>query len=261
MSRLAGKVAIITGASSGLGRVGAERFAAEGASVVIADVTDGDDAVEAIASAGGEASFVRCDVTDEASVENAVNFAVETYGGLHVIYNNAGVMLGDDDNPVTTSVATYQKTMDINVLGTLLGCKYAIPALQASAKKSGESGSIINVASFVAHMGAATPQVAYTASKGAVLAMTREIAVIYARQGVRANSLCPGPIMTPLLAKFLSDDAKRNRRLVHIPMGRFGEPIEIANGALFLASNESSWMTGQSLIIDGGITAAYVTPE
>jgi NAD(P)-dependent dehydrogenase (short-subunit alcohol dehydrogenase family) len=170
-------------------------------------------------------------------------------------------MLGDDDNPVTTSVATYQKTMDINVLGTLLGCKYAIPALQASAKASGEAGSIVNVASFVAHMGAATPQIAYTASKGAVLAMTREIAVIYARQGVRANALCPGPIMTPLLAKFLSDDAKRNRRLVHIPMGRFGEPIEIANGALFLASNESSWMTGQSLIIDGGITAAYVTPE
>ena len=261
MSRLEGKVAIITGASSGLGRVGAERFAAEGASVVIADVTDGDDAVEAIASAGGEASFVRCDVTDEASVENAVNFAVETYGGLHVLYNNAGVMLGDDDNPVTTSVATFQKTMDINVLGTLLGCKFAIPALQASAKQSGEAGSIINVASFVAHMGAATPQVAYTASKGAVLAMTREIAVTYARQGVRANALCPGPIMTPLLAKFLSDDAKRNRRLVHIPMGRFGEPIEIANGALFLASNESSWMTGQSLIIDGGITAAYVTPE
>ena len=229
--------------------------------VVIADITDGDDAVEAITAAGGEASFVRCDVTDEASVENAVNFAVETYGGLHVLYNNAGVMLGDDDNPVTTSVETYQKTMDINVLGTLLGCKYAIPAMQTSAKECGEAGSIVNVASFVAHMGAATPQIAYTASKGAVLAMTREIAVIYARQGVRANALCPGPIMTPLLAKFLSDDAKRNRRLVHIPMGRFGEPVEIANGALFLASNESSWMTGQSLIIDGGITAAYVTPE
>jgi NAD(P)-dependent dehydrogenase (short-subunit alcohol dehydrogenase family) len=224
--------------------------------VVIADVVDGDDAVEAIAAAGGEASFVRCDVTDPASVENAVNFAVETYGGLHVLYNNAGVMLSDDDNPVTTSVETYQRTMDINVLGTMLGCKYAIPAMQ----KSG-GGSIVNVASFVAHMGAATPQVAYTASKGAVLAMTREIAVIYARQGVRCNALCPGPIMTPLLAKFLSDDAKRNRRLVHIPMGRFGEPTEIANGALFLASDESSWMTGQSLIIDGGITAAYVTPE
>jgi NAD(P)-dependent dehydrogenase (short-subunit alcohol dehydrogenase family) len=261
MNRLAGKVALITGASSGLGRVGAELFAAEGAQVVIADLTDGDDAVEAIAAAGGEATYVRCDVTDPESIESAVQHAVETFGGLHVLYNNAGVMLGDDDNPVTTSIETYQKTMDINVLGVLLGCKYAIPAMLESAKQSGESASIINVASFVAHMGAATPQVAYTASKGAVLAMTREIAVIYARQGVRANALCPGPIMTPLLAKFLSDDAKRNRRLVHIPMGRFGEPTEIANGALFLASNESSWMTGQSLTIDGGITAAYVTPE
>jgi NAD(P)-dependent dehydrogenase (short-subunit alcohol dehydrogenase family) len=261
MNRLAGKVALITGASSGLGRVGAELFAAEGAQVVIADLSDGDDAVEAIAGAGGEATYVRCDVTDPQSVDAAVQHAVETFGGLHVLYNNAGVMLGDDDDPVTTSVETYQKTMDINVLGVLLGCKYAIPAMQESAKQSGQAASIINVASFVAHMGAATPQIAYTASKGAVLAMTREIAVIYARQGIRANALCPGPIMTPLLAKFLSDDAKRNRRLVHIPMGRFGEPVEIANGALFLASNESSWMTGQSLIIDGGITAAYVTPE
>ena len=261
MSRLSGKVALITGASSGLGRVGAERFAAEGAKVVIADITDGDEAVEAIAAAGGDASFVACDVTNPESVENAVNFAVETYGGLHVLYNNAGVMLGDDDNPVTTSIETYQRTMDINVLGTMLGCKYAIPAMQKSAKESGTSASIVNVASFVAHLGAATPQIAYTASKGAVLAMTREIATIYARQGIRCNALCPGPIMTPLLAKFLSDDEKRNRRLVHIPMGRFGEPIEIANGALFLASDESSWMTGQSLIIDGGITAAYVTPE
>jgi len=261
MPRLAGKVALITGAAAGLGRVGVELFAREGAQMVIADLADGDEAVEAIAAAGGDASFVRCDVTDAQSVESAVQHAVETFGGLHVLYNNAGVMLGDDDNPVTTSVETYQKTMDINVLGVLLGCKYAIPAMLASAERSGESASIINVASFVAHMGAATPQVAYTASKGAVLAMTREIAVIYARQGVRANALCPGPIMTPLLAKFLSDDAKRNRRLTHIPMGRFGEPTEIANGALFLASNESSWMTGQSLIIDGGITAAYVTPE
>jgi NAD(P)-dependent dehydrogenase (short-subunit alcohol dehydrogenase family) len=256
MSRLLGKVALITGAASGLGRVGAERFAAEGAKIVIADMADGDEAVEAIAAAGGEATYVNCDVADAASVENAVRHAVETFGGLHVLYNNAGVMLSDDDNPVTTSIETYQKTMDINVLGTMLGCKYAIPAMLESG-----GGSIVNVASFVAHMGAATPQVAYTASKGAVLAMTREIAVIYARQGIRANSLCPGPIMTPMLAKFLSDDAKRNRRLVHIPMGRFGDPIEIANGALFLASDESSWMTGQSLIIDGGITAAYVTPE
>jgi NAD(P)-dependent dehydrogenase (short-subunit alcohol dehydrogenase family) len=247
---------LITGASSGLGRVGAERFAQEGAQIVIADINDGDEAVEAIAAAGGEATFVRCDVTDEASVESAVAHAVETFGGLHVLYNNAGVMLGDDDGPTNTSIATYNLTMDINVKGVLLGCRYAIPAMLVSG-----GGSIVNVASFVAHMGAATPQIAYTASKGAVLAMTREIATIYARQGIRANALCPGPIMTPLLAKFLSDDEKRNRRLVHIPMGRFGEPIEIANGALFLASDESSWMTGQSLIIDGGITSAYVTPQ
>jgi NAD(P)-dependent dehydrogenase (short-subunit alcohol dehydrogenase family) len=239
-----------------LGRVGAERFAAEGAQVVIADITDGEEAVDAIAAAGGDVTFVRCDVTDEHSVEAAVAHAVETFGGLHVLYNNAGVMLSDDDGPVNTPIATYERTMDINVKGVLLGCRYAIPAMLASG-----SGSIVNVASFVAHMGAATPQVAYTASKGAVLAMTREIAVIYARQGIRCNALCPGPIMTPLLAKFLSDDDKRERRLVHIPMGRFGEPIEIANGALFLASDESSWMTGQSLIIDGGITSAYVTPQ
>jgi NAD(P)-dependent dehydrogenase (short-subunit alcohol dehydrogenase family) len=172
------------------------------------------------------------------------------------MYNNAGVMLSDDDDPVATPLDTYERTMDINVKGVLLGCRAAIPVMQSQG-----SGSIINVASFVAHMGAATPQVAYTASKGAVLAMTREIAVIYARQGIRANALCPGPVMTPLLAKFLADDAKRQRRLVHIPMGRFGAPEEIAKGALFLASDDSSWMTGQSLIIDGGITAAYVTPE
>lgn len=254
--RLDGKVALITGASAGLGRVGAELFARHGANVVIADVTDGDEAVESIVDLGGDAAFVRCDVSDEESVEAAVAFAVETYGRLDVLYNNAGVMLGDDDDPVNTSTEVYRRTMDINVLGTLLGCRYAIPAMLRTG-----GGSIVNVASFVAHMGAATPQIAYTASKGAVLAMTREIAVIYARRGIRANALCPGPVMTPLLAKFLSDEARRQRRLVHIPMGRFGRPEEIANGALFLASDESSWMTGQSLIIDGGITAAYVTPE
>lgn len=256
MGRLSGKVALITGGASGLGRVAAELFAVEGAQVVIADISDGDEAVEAIAAGGGDSTFVRCDMTDDASVESAVNHAVETFGGLHVLLNNAGVMLTDDDNPVNTPLATFERTMDINVKGVLLGCRFAIPAML-----QGGGGSIVNVASFVAHMGAATPQVAYTASKGAVLAMTREIAVIYARQGIRCNALCPGPVMTPMLAKFLSDDAKRHRRLIHIPMGRFGEPIEIANGALFLASNESSWMTGQSLIIDGGITSAYVTPE
>jgi NAD(P)-dependent dehydrogenase (short-subunit alcohol dehydrogenase family) len=254
--RLEGKVALITGAAAGLGRVAAERFASEGAHVVIADVLDGSDAVAAVEEAGGKAIAVPCDVTDEDQVCAAVAAAVDTFGGLHVLYNNAGVMLGEDDDPVTTPLETYQRTMDINVKGVLLGCRHGIPALLDSG-----GGSIVNVASFVAHMGAATPQIAYTASKGAVLAMTREIAVTYARQGIRANALCPGPIMTPMLAKFLSDDARRQRRLVHIPMGRFGEPVEIANGALFLASDESAWMTGQSLIIDGGITAAYTTPE
>ncbi len=254
--RLAGKVALITGGAAGLGRVGAERFAQEGALVVVADVDDGEAVVDSIAGGGGEAAYARCDVTDEESVAAAVAFAVETYGGLHVLYNNAGVMLADDDDPVSTPIATYERTMDINVKGTLLACRHAIPTMLECG-----GGSIVNVASFVAHMGAATPQVAYTASKGAVLALTREIAVIYARQGIRANALCPGPVLTPMLAKFLSNDERRERRMRHIPMGRFGEAGEIANGALFLASDESSWMTGQSLIIDGGITAAYVTPE
>lgn len=256
IGRLEGKSVLITGAAAGLGRVAAELFASHGARVVVADLTDGDEVVDGILGAGGDASYVRCDVSDDSSVAAAVSFAVETHGRLDVLYNNAGVMLSEDDDPVNTPTEVYQRTMDINVLGTLLGCRHAIPAMLA-----GGGGSIVNVASFVAHMGAATPQIAYTASKGAVLAMTREIAVIYARQGIRANALCPGPVMTPLLAKFLSDDERRNRRLVHIPMGRFGRPEEIANGALFLASDESSWMTGQSLIIDGGITAAYVTPE
>jgi NAD(P)-dependent dehydrogenase (short-subunit alcohol dehydrogenase family) len=254
--RLENKVALITGAAAGLGRVAAELFAREGAQVVIADVTDGNEAVDAIAEAGGEAAFVATDVSDDDSVAAAVAFTVETFGGLHVLYNNAGISPGDDDGPTNTSDETWAKTLDINVTGVARCCRHGIPAMLDSG-----GGSIINVASFVAHMGAATPQIAYTASKGAVLSMTREIAVIYARQGIRANSLCPGPVLTPLLAKFLSDDAKRQRRLVHVPMGRFGEAIEIANGALFLASDESSFMTGQSLLIDGGITAAYTTPE
>jgi NAD(P)-dependent dehydrogenase (short-subunit alcohol dehydrogenase family) len=256
MSRLTGKVALITGAASGLGAVAARLFAAEGARVVIADTGDGADVVADIGAGGGEAVCIRTDVTSEADMTAAVACAVDTFGSLDVMYNNAGVMLSSDDNPVNTPLSTWDTTMEINVKGVMLGCRAAIPVMQ----KQG-SGSIVNVASFVAHMGAATPQVAYTASKGAVLAMTREIAVIYARQGIRANALCPGPVMTPLLAKFLADDAQRERRLVHIPMGRFGEPEEIAKAALFLASDDSSWMTGQSLIVDGGITAAYVTPQ
>ena len=268
MSRLDGKVSLITGASAGLGRVAAELFAREGSRVVVADLNDGTEAVEAIRAAGGEASYVRCDVGDEDSVRAAVAHAVDTFGGLHVLYNNAGVSLGDDDGPENTSVEVWDTTLKVNVTGLALGCKHGIPAMRDTiAAMGGGSGaaaptaSIINVASFVAHLGAATPQIAYTASKGAVLSMTREIAVIYARQGIRANALCPGPVLTPLLAKYLSDEEKRQRRLVHIPMGRFGEAIEIANGALFLASDESSFMTGQSLLVDGGITAAYTTPE
>ena len=255
-ARLAGKVALITGSANGLGRVAAELFATHGAHVVVADVEDGSEVVAAIQSAGGQATFVTTDVSNDDSVADAIDHAVATFGGLHVLYNNAGISPGDDDGPLNTSDATWQTVLDVNVTGVARCCRHGIPAMLSSG-----GGSIINVASFVAHLGAATPQIAYTASKGAVLSMTREIAVIYARQGIRANALCPGPVLTPLLAKFLSDDAKRQRRLVHVPMGRFGEPIEIANGALFLASDESSFMTGQSLLIDGGITAAYTTPE
>jgi NAD(P)-dependent dehydrogenase (short-subunit alcohol dehydrogenase family) len=254
--RLAGRTALITGAAAGLGRVGAELFAREGARVVVADIVDGADTVAAIHDAGGAATAVTVDVADDDSVRAAVAHAVDAFGGLHVLYNNAGISPGDDDGPTSTSDETWQRVLDVNVTGVARCCRWGIPALLESG-----GGSIVNVASFVAHLGAATPQIAYTASKGAVLSMTREIAVIYARRGIRCNALCPGPVLTPLLAKFLDDDAKRRRRLVHIPMGRFGEAIEIANGALFLASDESSFMTGQSLLIDGGITAAYTTPE
>lgn len=266
MGRLDGKVALITGAATGLGRVAAELFAAEGAHVVISDVADGTEAVEAISAAGAQAMWVPTDVTDEDSVRAAVDTAVSGFGGLHVLYNNAGVSLADDDGVTNTDTDVWETTLRVNVTGVALGCKHGIPAMLSTVASDEAAGrpfgaSIVNVASFVAHLGAATPQIAYTASKGAVLAMTREIAVIHARDGIRANALCPGPVLTPLLAKYLDDDAKRQRRLVHIPMGRFGEPIEIARGALFLASDESSFMTGQSLLVDGGITAAYTTPE
>jgi NAD(P)-dependent dehydrogenase (short-subunit alcohol dehydrogenase family) len=256
MGRLEGKVALITGAASGLGRVAADLFAREGCRVVIADRIDAGEAVAAIGAAGAQAIGVPCDVTDDGSVRAAIAAAVDAYGALHILYNNAGISPEADDGPVETDDDTWTTVLDVNVTGVARCCRHGIPALLASG-----GGSIVNVASFVAHMGAATPQIAYTSSKGAVVAMTREIAVIYARQGIRANALCPGPVLTPLLAKFLSDEPRRQRRLVHIPVGRFGEPIEIANAALFLASDESSFMTGQSLIVDGGITAAYTTPE
>ncbi len=258
MGRLDGKVALITGGASGMGMVASKLFAAEGAKVVLTDLAD--DAGLAIAKEieadGGEAAYVHADVSSESDAKDMVAAAVERFGGLHVLYNNAGVMLAEDGSVDSTDASIWDTTLAINVKGVAFGCKYGVPAMIDSG-----GGSIINVASFVAWMGAATSQTAYTASKGAVLAMTREIAVEYARRGVRCNALCPGPIDTPLLAELLSDPARRQRRFVHIPMGRLGRADELAKAALFLASDDSSFMTGASLVVDGGITAAYVTPE
>jgi len=258
MGRLDGKVALITGGASGMGMVASELFASEGAKVVLTDVSDdtGERIAEKIRSDGGEATYVHADVSIESDAENMVDTAVETYGELTVLYNNAGVMLDDDGSVHSTEESIWDTTLAINVKGVAHGCKYGIPAMIAAG-----GGSVINVASFVAWMGAATSQTAYTASKGAVLAMTREIAVEYARKGVRCNALCPGPIETQLLLALLSDEQKKKRRFVHIPMGRLGQAEELAKAALFLASDDSSYMTGASLIVDGGITAAYVTPE
>jgi NAD(P)-dependent dehydrogenase (short-subunit alcohol dehydrogenase family) len=251
--RLVGRTALITGGASGIGLASAQRLASEGANVVIADMDDR--AGEAAAAEVG-GIFVKVDVTSPEDNDRMYKVAVDTYGSIDIAFHNAGISPPDDDSILDTGLEAWKRVQDVNLTSVYLGCKAVLPYMLEQGR-----GSIINVASFVATMGAATSQISYTASKGAVLAMTREIAAIYARRGLRANALCPGPVMTPLLAKFLSDDAKRERRLVHIPMGRFGEPHEIVNGALFLASNESSWMTGQSLIIDGGITSAYVTPE
>jgi NAD(P)-dependent dehydrogenase (short-subunit alcohol dehydrogenase family) len=258
MARLDGKVAVITGAGSGIGRAAASLFAAEGARVVVADVAadQADAAVTEIVDAGGSALAVTVDVSDEAQVAAMVAAAVSTYGGLHVMFNNAGIFPDDDGGILDTPPETWQRVMEVNLKGVWLGCRAAVPVMLDSG-----GGSIVNVASFVALVGAATAQMAYTASKGGVLAMTRELAVEYARQGIRANSICPGPIETPLLAELLSDPQRRQRRLVHIPIGRFGRPEEIASAALFLASDDASFVTGSALVVDGGITAAYVTPE
>ncbi|WP_428666793.1 glucose 1-dehydrogenase [Runella sp.] len=256
--RLHNKVALITGGSGGIGRETALLFAREGAAVVVADVNDtaGQETAQLVLDQGGKAVYVRADVSKAADCENMVAVAEQTFGQLNIVFNNAGIMHSDDDNAVTTEESVWDLTMNINVKGVFFGCKYAIPAL----KRAG-GGSIINTASFVALLGAATPQIAYTASKGAVLSMSRELAVIHARENIRVNALCPGPLRTELLMKFLSTEEKKQRRLVHIPMGRFGEAKEMAYAALFLASDESSYVTGTDFLVDGGITAAYVTPE
>ncbi|KAI5480486.1 short-chain dehydrogenase [Pseudohyphozyma bogoriensis] len=239
----------------------------QGASIVIGDLNEAGAiaAAERIVKDGGKAIGFKCDVSKESEIAALVDKAVSTYGRLDVMFNNAGIMHPADDNVVVTEEKIWDLTFAINVKGVAWGCKHAIEAMRKNpvdeAKGLNRGGSIINVASFVALMGAATPQIAYTASKGAVLAMTRELAMIHAREGIRFNSLCPGPLRTPMLMDFLNTDEKKNRRLVHVPMGRFGEAIELARGALFLASPESSYMTGTEFVVDGGLSRCYVTPE
>lgn len=256
--RLAGQVALITGGGNGIGRATARRFAAEGAAIVLADVNvDGGRAVEReLTDAGVDASFVAANVAVDADVQAMIAHAEERYGKLTILFNNAGIMDTRDDDAVATDEAVWDLTMDVNAKGVFLGCKHGIPALRRAG-----GGAIVNTASFVALRGAATAQIAYTASKGAVLALTRELAVVHAREGIRVNALCPGPLRTELLMKFLDSDAKRERRLVHVPMGRFGEAEEMAEAALYLAEPASSYVTGTELTVDGGLTAAYVTPE
>src|SRR3989442_7400638 len=253
--RLSNKVALVTGGGSGIGKASCLLFAREGARVVVVDLKK--DTAEATAREIGEnARAFAADVSKAKDAEAMIQFAEKTFGRIDVVFNNAGVFHAKDESVTNTPEDIWDMVIDINLKGVYLGCQYAIPALQRAG-----GGSIINTASFVAIVGAAVPQIAYTASKGGVLAMTREIAVEFARQNIRANSLCPRPVETPLLAELLADPARRQRRLVHIPMGRFARPEEMANAALFLASDESSFITGTSFVVDGGITGAYITAE
>jgi NAD(P)-dependent dehydrogenase (short-subunit alcohol dehydrogenase family) len=256
--RLEGKVALITGAGSGIGRESSLLFSAEGAAVVVVDRDDtgGRETAEAVKATGGRALYVHADVSLAGDCARMVGAAEAEFGSLHVLFNNAGIMDSRDDDAVSTDEAVWDLTMNVNAKAVFLGCKHGIPALRRAG-----GGSIINTASFVALLGAATPQIAYTASKGAVLALTRELAVVHARENIRVNALCPGPLRTELLMKFLDTEQKKQRRLVHIPMGRFGAAREIAYAALFLASDEASFVTGTDFLVDGGITSAYVTPE
>jgi NAD(P)-dependent dehydrogenase (short-subunit alcohol dehydrogenase family) len=256
--RLEGRVVSITGAGSGIGRTASVLFASEGARVLVSDVdvAAGKATVEQIREARGEAHFVQVDVSRAADVERLYAEGEQVFGRIDTLVNNAGIFHPDDASVVETDEDTWDRVIDVDLKGVFLCCRYGVPALLRAG-----GGTIVNVASFVSWMGAATPQIAYTAAKGGVLSMTREIATEFARRGIRANALCPGPVETPLLADLLSDPERRARRLVHIPMGRFGRVDEIAKAALFLASDDSSYMTGASLLVDGGITAAYVTPE
>jgi NAD(P)-dependent dehydrogenase (short-subunit alcohol dehydrogenase family) len=253
MGRLDNKVAVITGAASGIGLATARRFAAEGAKVVVADFAE-KEGLAAANEVGG--TYVNVDVANEASVEALYKKTEDIYGGVDILFNNAGISPADDDSILTTGLDAWRRVQEVNLTSVYLCCRYGIPYLQ---KRGG--GSIINTASFVAVMGSATSQVSYTASKGGVLSMSRELGVQFARENIRVNALCPGPVNTPLLQELFAKDPERAaRRLVHVPMGRFAEPEEIASAVLFLASDDSSFMTASTFLVDGGIGGAYVTP-
>lgn len=251
--RLQDKVAVVTGGCSGIGLATVRRFAAEGAKVVIADLADEPGAALA-AEVGG--AYVHCNVADKADVDNLFKVAHETYGRIDIAFNNAGISPPEDDSILDTELDAWEKVQLVNLTSVYLCCKAVLPYMLEQ-----KSGSIINTASFVAVLGAATSQISYSASKGGVLSMTRELGVQFARDGIRVNALCPGPVNTPLLQELFAKDPERAaRRLVHVPMGRFGEPEEMANAVLFLASDESSFMTASTFLVDGGISGAYVTP-
>ncbi|MHB8399929.1 MAG: SDR family NAD(P)-dependent oxidoreductase [Candidatus Limnocylindrales bacterium] len=253
--RLEDKVCIITGAGGGMGRVAALMFAAEGAKVVVAEFSEaaGLETARLVSDAGGAASFVKVDVSNEAGAKTMVDHAVATYGRVDVLYNNAGIMPEADHSVVDTDVATWDQVMAINVRGVFLGCKHAIPRMVEQG-----SGSIINIASFVALLGCSVPQDAYTASKGALLSLTRSLAVQFGPRGVRSNAICPGPVETPLLMDWLVKDEEAKRiRLARNPSGRFGKPEEIVHMAVYLASDESRWTNGAQLVVDGGISVNY----
>jgi len=253
--RLKDKVTVITGAGGGMGRTAAQMFAAEGARVVVAEYAEGAgrETVRLVEEAGGEATFVRADIASEADAKAMIEHAVATYGRVDVLYNNAGIMPEADHSVIDTSVEAWDQVMAVNVRGTFLGCKYAIPVMLEQG-----SGSVINISSFVALLGCSNPQDAYTASKGAVLALTKSLAVQFGPRGVRSNAICPGPVETPLLMDWLVKDEEAKRiRLARNPTGRFGKPEEIVFMAMYLASDESRWTNGASLVVDGGITVNY----